>query len=187
MRTRASNERLTDWFARFRRWRAPLRKFLGTRWSLNDSDFDDVAQEVFLRLLRYDNSELIEHPQAYLFRMASNVAGEWALRSRHRHPHDAQWLVELCATSDPEGEVARQAANEQVRRAIESLPPRQREVVRLHFAEGLARWQIAERLNASERVVKRELINAYSSLRTVLNSEIADDLDIHTRKEYGPE
>ena len=187
MRTRASNERLTDWFARFRRWRAPLRKFLSTRWSLNASDFDDVAQEVFLRLLRYDNSELIEHPQAYLFRMASNVAGEWALRSRHRHPHDARWLMDLCATSDPESEVARQAANEQLRRAIASLPPRQREVVRLHFAEGLARWQIAERLNTSERVVKRNLINAYSSLRMVLDSEMADELNFQTGPTYGPE
>ena len=187
MGTRASHERLTDWFARFRRWRAPLRKFLSTRWTLNASDFDDIAQEVFLRLLRYDNSELIEHPQAYLFRMASNVAGEWALRSRHRHPHDAQWLVELCATSDPEREVARQTAQSQVRRAIESLPPRQREVVRLHFAEGLARPQIAEQLKTSERVVKRDLINAYSSLRTVLNAEIAEELNFQTGQMYGPE
>jgi RNA polymerase sigma-70 factor (ECF subfamily) len=187
MRTRASNERLTDWFARFRQWRAPLRKFLSTRWSLNASDFDDVAQEVFLRLLRYDNSELIEHPQAYLFRMASNVAGEWALRSRHRHPHDARWLVDLCATSDPEREVAQQTANEQLRRAIAGLPPRQREVVRLHFAEGLPRAQIAERLETSERVVKRDLINAYSSLRTVLDTEIADELNFQTGNVYGPE
>ena len=187
MRTRASNERLTDWFARFRRWRAPLRKFLSTRWSLNASDFDDVAQEVFLRLLRYDNSELIEHPQAYLFKMASNVAGEWALRSRHRHPHDARWLVDLCATSDPEREVAQQSANEQLRRAIASLPPRQREVVRLHFGEGLPRAQIAERLETSERIVKRDLINAYSSLRTVLDAEIADELSFQTGKLYGPE
>src|ERR1700722_1836540 len=187
MRTRASNERLTDWFDRFRRWGAPLRKFLSTRWSLNASDFDDVAQEVFLRLLRYDNSELIEHPQAYLFRMASNVAGEWALRSRHRHPHDARWLVDLCAASDPEREVAQQTANEQLRRAIANLPPRQREVVRLHFAEGLPRAQVAERLKTSERVVKRDLINAYSSLRTVLDAEIADELNFQTGKLYGPE
>ncbi len=148
---------------------------------------DDVAQEVFLRLLRYENAELIEHPQAYLFKMASNVAGEWALRSRHRHPHDARWLVELYTISDPEREVVRQAANEQVRQAIATLPPRQREVVRLHFGEGLARAQIAERLKTTERVVKRDLINAYSSLRTVLNADIADDLNFETDRVYGSE
>ena len=187
MGTRASNERLTDWFARFRSWRAPLRRFLSSRWSVSASDLDDVSQEVFLRLLRYDNAELIEHPQAYLFRMASNVAGEWALRSRHRHPHDARWLVDLHAESDPEREVARQTANERLRQAICTLPPRQREVVRLHFGEGLARAQVAERLETSERVVKRDLINAYSRLRTVLDADIADELNFEADKIYEPE
>jgi len=184
MRTRVSNERLTDWFTRFRRWRAPLRKFLSTRWSVSASDLDDVAQEVFLRLLRYDNAELIEHPQAYLFRMAANVAGEWSLRSRHRHPHDARWLIDLHAESDPEREVARQAANQRLRTALAGLTPRQREVLRLHYGEGLARAQIAERLKTSERVVKRDLINAYSRLRTVLDSEMADELNFETA--HGP-
>jgi RNA polymerase sigma factor (sigma-70 family) len=184
MPTRAANERLTDWFTRFRRWRAPLRKFLSTRWSVSASDLDDVAQEVFLRLLRYDNAELIEHPQAYLFRMAANVAGEWALRSHHRHPHDARWLTDLYAESDPEREVVRQAAGKRLRAALAGLPPRQREVLRLHFGEGLARAQIAERLKISERVVKRDLINAYSRLRALLDSEMADELNFETA--HGP-
>jgi hypothetical protein len=41
-------------------------------------------------LLRYDRAELVEHPKAYLFRMATNLATEWALRARSRHPHDAR-------------------------------------------------------------------------------------------------
>ena|SRR2546427_7067363 len=56
--------RLADWF---RQWRSPLRKFLLRRGSVPASDLDDIAQEVFLRLMRYDRTELIEHPQAYLF------------------------------------------------------------------------------------------------------------------------
>lgn len=48
------------------------------------ADFDDVAQEVFLRLLRYDAAQIVEHPQAYLFKMASNVAAEWSIRSSNR-------------------------------------------------------------------------------------------------------
>ena len=186
MRTRASQDRLTDWFTRFRLWRGPLRKFLSARWSVSASDLDDVAQEVFLRLLRYDNAELVEHPQAYLFKMASNVAGEWALRSRHRYPHDARWLTDLRAGSDPEREVARQAAAAQLRQALDGLSPRQREVLRLHFGEGLARPQIAERLKTSERIIKRDLINAYSRLRTLLDSDIADELHFEASKVYGP-
>jgi len=169
MRTHLTHERLTDWFQSFRRWRSRLRK----SWRLSESELDDVAQEVFLRLLRYDNVELIEHPQAYLFRMATNVAGEWSMRSRHRHPHDARWLDDLQAESDPESELTREAAHQQLRQALESLPPRQREVLRLHFGEGLSRAQIAERLQTTARSVKRDLINAYGRLRIVMGSDLA--------------
>ena len=175
MRTHSAHDRLTDWFQSFRRWRSPLRKL----WCLSESDLDDVAQEVFLRLLRYNNVELIEHPQAYLFRMAANVAGEWTMRSRHRHPHDARWLDDLQAESDPEREVARESAHRQLRQALAGLPPRQREVLRLHFGEGLARVQIAERLQTSERSVKRDLISAYATLRIVLDSDLAGQLELH--------
>src|SRR3569833_1368156 len=142
--------------------------------SLTESDLDDVAQEVFLRLLRYDNVDLIEHPQAYLFRMAANVLGEWTMRSQHRHPHDASWLEDLQADSDPECEADRESARRQLRTALAGLPPRHQEVLRLHFGEGLARAQIAQRLKISERSVKRDLINAYGRLRIVLDSDRTD-------------
>jgi RNA polymerase sigma-70 factor (ECF subfamily) len=173
MLTRIAEERLTEWFHWFRRWRAPLRKYLNIRLSVGASDLDDVAQEVFLRLLRYNNMELIQHPQAYLFKMAANVAGEWAMRSRHRYLYDASWLDDLRAESDPEHEVAREATHQQLRRALADLPPRQREVLRLLYGEGFTRALIAERLNISERIVKRDLTNAYCRLRTALGDEVA--------------
>ena len=174
MRKHSTHDRLTDWFQSFRRWRSGLRKL----WCLSESDLDDVAQEVFLRLLRYDNVELIEHPQAYLFRMAANVAGEWSMRSRHRHPHDARWLDDLEAESDPENELARETAHRRLHQALVSLPPRQREVLRLHFGEGLTRAQIAERLETTARCVKRDLIGAYGRLRIELGSDLAGGTEL---------
>jgi len=174
MRTHSTHQRLTDWFQSFRRSRSLLRKL----WCLSESDLDDVAQEVFLRLLRYDNLELIEHPQAYLIRMATNVAGEWSMRSRRRHPHDARCLDDLEAESDPERELTRETAHQQLREALAGLPPRQREILRLHFGEGLARAQIAELLETTERTVKRDLINAYARLRIVLESGVAERSDL---------
>src|SRR5262245_39686318 len=131
MRTRVAEERLTEWFHWFRRWRAPLRKYLNSRWSVDASDLDDVAQEGLLRLLHYKNMDVIARPQASLFKMAANVAGEWAMRSRRRYLHDERWLGDLPAESDPEYEVAREAAHQHLRRALADLPPRQREVLRL--------------------------------------------------------
>ena len=86
--------RLVEWF---RRWRTPLRRFLASRNAVRPADFDDVAQEVFLRLLRYDAAQIVEHPQAYLFKMASNVAAEWSIRSSIRLLHEPHWLASLAA------------------------------------------------------------------------------------------
>ena len=62
-----SRHKVADWF---RQWRLPLLKFLIGKGTVRASDLDDVAQEVFLRLMRYGRTELIEHPQAYLYKMA---------------------------------------------------------------------------------------------------------------------
>src|ERR1700750_1783979 len=89
-----AHKALSEWS---RRWRSPLRKFLAGRGAVRVADLDDVAQEVFLRLLRYQSAEVVEHPQAYLFKIAANVSAEWAIRARHRLEHDPRWLDTLVA------------------------------------------------------------------------------------------
>jgi DNA-directed RNA polymerase specialized sigma24 family protein len=49
-----------------------LKQFLRLRLG-NRSDVPDLAQEVFLRLLRVPNHEEIRSPEAYLFTIASHV------------------------------------------------------------------------------------------------------------------
>jgi RNA polymerase sigma factor (sigma-70 family) len=171
MKTVESGLRLTDWF---REWHAPLRKFLQRRHSVNSADVEDVAQEVFLRLLRYDRAESVQHPQAYLFRMASNVAAEWSMRAQQRQPHNADWLSDLPSDVSPERDAARAASCAALHQALNALPPRRRELLRLQFAEGLSHREIAQRLALSERIVKRDLIKAYSELRMGLDIEILE-------------
>lgn len=163
--------RLADWFLK---WRAPLRKFLIGRGSVPASDLDDVAQEVFLRLMRYGRTELIEHPQAYLYKMASNVAAEWALRGRYARSRDPEWLTGLSGESqaDPVDDQAEQIElQDEIRRALMTLTPQQREVLKLQFYSGLSRTEIAHRTGLSERSVKRALMKSYAKLRGELNME----------------
>jgi len=164
-----SKRRLADWF---HQWRVPLRKFLVGKGALPASDLDDVAQEVFLRLIRYERAELIEHPQAYLYKMASNVAAEWAIRGRYVRPHESKWLEGLSTEARPEDEASRVEMQDEVGRALLTLPPRQREVLKLQFFEGLSRIQIAQRIGASERSVKRTLIKSYEVLRGRLDAQL---------------
>jgi RNA polymerase sigma factor (sigma-70 family) len=164
-----ANHRLADWF---RQWRVPLRKFLVRKGSVRASDVDDVAQEVFLRLMRYDRAELVEHPQAYLCKMAANVAAEWAIRARNARPHESKWLAALEAADQVEEGAAHSQIQDEIERALLTLTPREREVLKLQFFEGLNRTQIANRIGATERMVKRTLTKSYEKLRRQLNAEL---------------
>jgi RNA polymerase sigma factor (sigma-70 family) len=167
----AGSRRLSDWF---HRWRRPLLRFLAAKGAVSAADLDDVAQEVFLRLMRYPRSELVEHPQAYLFRMAANVAAERALRARHSRPHESEWLNDLAADDRPQDNVARAAAQAEIERALNTLTLRQREVLKLQFFEGLGHPEIATRLGMSRRSVKRVIIKSYGKLREELNAELLE-------------
>jgi RNA polymerase sigma factor (sigma-70 family) len=163
-----NKRRLADWF---RQWRVPLRKFLVGKGAIPASELEDVAQEVFMRLLRYERAELIERPQAYLYKMASNVAAEWAIRGRYVRPHESKWLAGLSTDEQPDYEVSQVELQNEVQRALLTLAPRQREVLKLHFFEGLGRLQIAARIGTTERSVKRILTKSYAMLRVQLDAQ----------------
>jgi RNA polymerase sigma-70 factor (ECF subfamily) len=165
---------IADWF---HRWRAPLRKFLAGRGAVRVADLDDIAQEVFLRLLRYRTSEVVEHPQAYLFRIATNVAAEWAIRARHRFEHDPRWLDELATEDSVEQSFDDAVMQREVRRALDALSPRERSILRLHFEEGLTHAEIAARLGVTLRMVRRDFEKSYGTLRGDLRLRHTGALD----------
>lgn len=123
-----------------------------------------------MRLLRYDRQELSGEPKSYIFKVAANVAHDWSARPVQRFPHDAVWLDDLRDEVEPEGELERELRARQLRSALLSLTPRSREVLRLHFGEGLTHEAIANALSVTPRVVKRELIRAYAKLRDDLEA-----------------
>jgi RNA polymerase sigma factor (sigma-70 family) len=165
--------RLSDWF---HQWRAPLRKFLRSSGVPRTTDIDDVAQEVFLRLLRYDRTELIENPQAYLYKMATHVAAEWAIRIRNVQPHESKWLANLVAPDHSEQEAGRGELQHEIERALQVLPARHREILKLHYFENLSRAEIAKRLGTTERSIKRAVMKTYEQLRLRLDPELLGDL-----------
>ena len=154
-----------------------MRRWLSSRSSIQAADLDDVAQEVFLRLLRYGDDAVVEHPQSYLFRIATNVVNEWRERSRNSLPHDDTWLADLQIEPDaePESAVEHTLVNEQVRGAVSRLPPRQREVLLLHIRDDLTYKQIAAKLNLTPRVVRRDIARAYAQLRGDLKASDLSD------------
>jgi RNA polymerase sigma factor (sigma-70 family) len=165
-----ANNRFAQWF---KDWRKPVRHWLSRRASVPAAELDDLAQEVFLRLLRYSEKTAVENPLGYLLRIAGNVASEWRERARVSKPHGREWLDDLLIEPDqePENSVSQARSDENVQAAVDKLPARQRQVLLLRVNEGLTYRQIAERLELSPRVVLRDLSRAYSQLRTRLDPE----------------
>lgn len=163
-----TRQQLTHWF---RTWLAPMRRHLVVRGRLPPADVDDIAQEVFLRLLRFERTELVTHPQAYLFKIAANVLAERSARASWRQPHASEWLAQLTDDRDPEQECAREEEHSEIRNAVAALPPRARTILRMHYEENLTYETIAQRLNITRRIVKRDLIRAYADLRAAIRME----------------
>lgn len=165
-----TNNRIAQWF---KQWRKPVRHWLSRRASVPAAELDDLAQEVFLRLLRYSEKTAVENPLGYLLRIAGNVASEWRERARVSKPHQQSWLDDLLIEPDeePENSACQAGTNECVQAEVDRLPRRQREVLLLRVNEGLTYKQIAERLELTPRSVLRDLTRAYSQLRLRLDPE----------------
>lgn len=146
-----------------------MRRWFSLCTSSPEASIDDLAHEVFLRLLRYDDDALIDDPQGFLFRIAANVTDEWRERLSPGQAQERAWLKELQPAYEPTPERVRREVHEFIRAAVARLAPRQREMLLMHVVDGLTYEQIARQLGFSRRLVLRELSGAYGQLRMQLD------------------
>ena len=138
---------------------------------------EELAQEVFLRVYR---SRSTYEPTAkfttWLFRIATHLALN-ALRDgknerlQERLDDDSSDMpVRQISDSRPsvEQSLVHQARLDEVRRAVATLPEKQRAAVLMHKYEEMEYSQIAKVLSCSESAVKSLLFRAYETLRARL-------------------
>src|SRR5580658_3103625 len=95
----------------FRNHAVELQKYLARRVG-HAQDANDLAQEVFARLLRIRDAELVRTPLAYLLGIATHVVREFRQRKQHEHViYDSDLAEDLC---DHAGEAAAQSMAEQI-------------------------------------------------------------------------
>jgi len=136
---------------------------------LDPADAADLAQEAFMRLLRRSRVELIERPEAYLFRIAANLAYEQRLKRRHASLDEAETGDELLDRStSPEPRAIAQERLARLDRVLSELPPLQRAAFVLARRQGLTYAQVAVRLNTTPHMVKKHLTAAMQRCRQEL-------------------
>jgi RNA polymerase sigma factor (sigma-70 family) len=124
----------------------------------------DLAQEVYLRMLRTTNAETIRNPEAYLFAVAGNLVKEYGvLQRRHRQDVDIDDLSvqdQLAELPAMDAEVDADVRSDRLKDVLLQLTPKCRAAVIMQYQEGLTYKQIGERLHVSSHMVKKYLASA---------------------------
>ena len=151
----------------FKTYGAELHGFLVRRLR-RDQDAKDVAQEVYLRLLRLERSELVRQPHAYVYFVASQVVADFQMRaSQHPVVYDSDALERRAERlADPlEDETAAQLEVEQeLKRLLYKLSATHRHVLLLRKRDGLSLEEIAQQLGFSVHTVKKYLCQANAQI-----------------------
>ena len=156
-----------------------LRRFLGVRLRSTE-EARDLAQEVFLRLLRVDHHEAIRSPEAYLFTVASHVVHQHALR-QSAIPVAVDIdnvLAELqsVAADDPQRITETHQRLEMLKTMLEKLPPKYSAALILHRFAGLSIEEIGKELGVARVTAKKYLARALLFCREAQQSEEWPDL-----------
>jgi RNA polymerase sigma factor (sigma-70 family) len=122
----------------------------------------ETLQETWLRLERPGNPGVVERPDAYLFRIALNVAAD---RRDADHRRLALSEIEVLRhldddELDPERIAESRSEITALARALDELPPRCRAIFVAARLDGTPHKDIAARYGISTRMVERELKRA---------------------------
>jgi len=136
----------------------------------NVQDVPDLAQEVYLRLLRVSHQEAIRNPEAYLFTVAGHVVRQHLLRqSSHTSFIDiTEAIPELTLPSgeEPSARVENSQRLEQFQKEIlERLPRRVGAALVLHRVRGYTVQETADRMGVTRETVKQYLADAVRRCR----------------------
>ena len=163
------SEKRTFWEQVFTANHPALQGFLRRRVT-HAWDVQDLAQEVYVRMLRIDEkgSTAIADPRAYLFTVASILVKEHAMLQKRRAAgvDIAQVLPELAAPQgSAEDETERELRRRRIAAMLDHLPPRCKAVLLMQHRDGMSYEEIAQQLGVSTHMVKKYVVRALTLCR----------------------
>lgn len=152
------------------------------RRTANRAESEDMAQDVFLKLVGHDGLDKLNNPEAYIFTIAANVYRDRlrrdATRARMSHvslssmgfePDAFQGEPGLTEDIAPDRVLLGKEALAQTLEALAQLPERTRDIFILHRLERLKHAEIAELYGFSVSAVEKHIIKASAHIASVLS------------------
>jgi RNA polymerase sigma-70 factor (ECF subfamily) len=146
----------------FNRHHGALLCFLRRRLRVPE-DALDLAQETYLRMMRYENTSILRNPEAMLFRIAINVVNDYGRSERMRRRAgecDTEAPDVPCDTPTPLREIAARQDLDTLLDAIDKLPPKCKKVFLLSRVHHLSYREIAARCGISVKMVEKHISHA---------------------------
>jgi RNA polymerase sigma-70 factor (sigma-E family) len=142
------------------------------RLTADASEAEDLVQAALVKTMgRWDTIERRDDPLVYVRRVMINTHITWWRR----------WSARVTVGAVPENAAAEHTRlsddQDEVRRALRALPPRQRAVLVLRFYDDMSEAQIAETLGCRPGTVKSQASRGIATLRKLLDQpdiEIAE-------------
>jgi RNA polymerase sigma-19 factor, ECF subfamily len=134
-------------------------------------DVDDVAQEIYLRLIRIDDAEYMRTPLAYLYRVAANALSDWNEVAAQHHDHvlaDSEQVERWAESADgalPSDPSESEDLARQVNLALAGLPPLRAAILVMFEVQGMSYQEIASELRISVHTVEKYLTQARARIR----------------------
>jgi len=126
----------------------------------------EVVQATFLKLWQADRARVEDHLAQWLYTVCRNGVIDLVRKERRMTPTDTSRLAELEHQGTSPGEAAeRKQAIGKVLQAVETLPDKQKEVLRLRFQAGFSYREISEITGNSQSNVGFLIHTAIRSLR----------------------
>jgi len=136
----------------------------------NDSDADDIFQEVFIRLVKnIDKLQNWEHVKAWLIRVTLNCSNSFYEKASYKKSAPLEEAQEQGSNDLGFDEVE---GDGPVVSAVKKLPEKYRSVVHLFYFEELSVAEIAKVTEQKETTVKSQLSRARDMLKDMLKGEI---------------
>ncbi|HEV3162583.1 MAG TPA: sigma-70 family RNA polymerase sigma factor [Isosphaeraceae bacterium] len=139
----------------------------------NHADAGDCFQETFLSALSAARRQRVDNWGGFLQRLATARALDRLrrrLRQSARAGHLSDEATVPCPEPGPSVQAEAQELNDQLRRALADLPPKQAEAFCLHYLEQWSYQQVGQHLGLATNAVGSLLHRARAGLRDALSS-----------------
>lgn len=148
------------------------------RMAVPEDEISDIVQDAYVKIAKLDSVAHIRSGRSYFFTTARTMLLDRIRRERIVRIDSMTEMEALRLADDdpgPERRVSARIELERVRRLIDALPDRCREIFELRRVQGVPQREIAERLGVAEHIVEAQAVRGLKLILKALAREEGPD------------